>query len=396
MPNFKFFDSQGKQQEGSVEMADYAAARDQKISLTQRLQRKYSDADPKRGTVLEQMACSAGIFVRSDHKTGIQSTTMKDVMDGTAAIAMGNITRNDGNDQSIAGRILFPEVVMQIMAAELLESNDDWINSWNSMIALTQNIDTPMWSQPIINDKAPEGISAQAIAQLAEPTSLVSITTSQISRRIPTKSIGLVISDEAQQATTLDLVSIILNAHSRGQRIALAEQDMKDCVVGDSDRGLTALSAFKVDTLDSSINTAGTITQKAWVHYIHDNYRKMSITDIICDIDTALAIEGRANRPTIQTDNPNSPRIDAVFTVDNLAMSAPKLLIVDSDVFGANAVVGLDRRAALRKVINVSATYAATEEFVMRRGSGLRIDFGESTTRLYDDAWSYMTLDFTP
>jgi hypothetical protein len=128
------------------------------------------------------------------------------------------------------------------------------------------------------------------------------------------------------------------------------------------------------------------------VKYLRANYRKMTITDIICDIDTALAIEGRSGKPTINSDDPNSPRIDALFTLQNLGISAPRILLVDTAVTGANTIVGLDRRYAIRRVVNVAASYSAIEQYVMRRATSFRVDFGEIAHKLMTDAWSKMTL----
>ena len=52
------------------------------------------------------------------------------------------------------------------------------------------------------------------------------------------------------------------------------------------------------------------------------------------------------------------------------------VIVLPDGVIPANSFVAFDPSYALQKFINVSASYRAVEEFVMRRGSGLRFDIG--------------------
>jgi hypothetical protein len=80
------------------------------------------------------------------------------------------------------------------------------------------------------------------------------------------------------------------------------------------------------------------------------------------------------------------------MTVDNLSINAPPVLIVDDGVIPADTIVGLDSRYAIRRVINAQASYSAIEQYLMRRASAFRIDYGEFSHRLFDDAFSVMEL----
>lgn len=391
---YTIYDRKGSPTELSVDVTDYKAAGELGLSLTQYLTRKIGgDIDPKYGNVLEQCMSSSGMYLRSDNLTGIKPVTMKEVLDGGIQLDAATIVRNDGSQRNtVSGRLLFPEVILQIMQETLTEDHGDFLAGYNAMIAQTQTVTSPRVDQPQIDTTAPESSRSQPISQLAEPAVMVSITLNQKSYQIPTKSIGLMISDQAQQATTLDLVGLAMTAQARGENIAMVEDQLSSMIDGDSDLGETALTGFKANTLDSGITTAGTLSQKAWVHFLRDDYRKLNINWCLMDIDTALAVEGRSGKPTIQTDNPNSPRIDALFSVENLSLSAPRVLLLDSSVIGANTIVGLDSRFAIRRIINVSAAYSAIEQFVMRRATGFRVDYGQMAHKLYSEAWKKMTL----
>lgn len=388
-----FIDDTGSQQQVALDLSMYQAAAEDKISLSQYINRAYPTNSKVGATTFEQMAASSGMFVKGDKKLGINPPSMKDVMSGQVKILAGAINRSGGSEIATpASRILFPEIVMQAIESELNGSDDPFLAGVNKMIAITSNVNTPRVERPIINTSGPKATEAQPIAQLTAPPTMVSITVADQSYRIPTMSVGLEISEEAQQSSTLDLVSLALSANAREQAILRAEADLTSMFAGDADLGESAVSAVAATTFDAAINGTDKITQKGWVKFLRDNYRKMNKDWLIMNIDTALLIENRLNKPTTYTDDPTSPRIDSLFTIENLAIPTPNVLLVDSSVVAADTVYALDSRYAIRKVVNVSATYSAIEQYVLRKGSALRIDYGYVMKKLYNDAWTGVVL----
>jgi hypothetical protein len=391
---FVMKDKAGNNVEVPFNVSEYQAAENNGLTLTQHLTQKYGEGtdEGKYGSVIGQFMASAGMFMGEDNVTGLKSPTMHAV--ATGGIKVGAITRNDGsNSNSPSGRLLFPEILMRTIESELRESRDDFLNGWESMIAQTASISGPKFDQPIIDVTAPEASESNPISQLAPPDAMVSITVSDISRNIPTKSIGLMISDQAQQASTLDLVSLAMTAQARGERIRMIEGHLSDIINGSVDNGGSALSSVTAQSFDALVVAAGNITHKAYIKYLRTEYQKRSLNRIICDIDTALALEARAGKPTRDTvlDQSNTS-FPTGMSVDNLMVNSPSILLMDTAVVGANTVIGLDSRFAIRRVINVNAQYSAIENFLMRRATGFRIDYGEVAHRLYDDAFSKMTL----
>jgi len=338
MPKFNIVDAKtGGPQEIDVDILDYKAAGDQSLSLTQHLQNKF-DADPKYGTVLEQCMASAGMILRADPKTGLTPPSMKSIMDGTLDVNLGTINRNDGaNNHTPSGRLLFPEVIMQLIQAELTTSNDDFLGGYDQMVATTAFVNSPKVDQPTIDVTAPEASASQPIAQLAEPAKMVTITVNEKAWRIPTRSIGLTISDEAMAATALDLVGLAMTSQARGERVRMVEGQLAAMMAGDADVGESDLTSQTVTSasFDSASTTLANFSHTAWVKFLRAQYRKMTVTDIMCDIDMALAIENRTGKPTVTTDDPNSPRIDALFSLKNLGIVAPRILLVETAVVGA-------------------------------------------------------------
>lgn len=393
---YKIASKNGDQVEIEISVDDYQAAAAMGLNLSQYLSRKFGPVtdEVKFGPVIGQVMSAAGLFLSEDPETGYRAPTMKEVLSGMAAMSVGAITRNDGSQNNTpSGRLLFPEIVMRVIESELRADNGDFLGGFENLIASTVSITSPKFEQPIINVKAPEASEDMAISQNAEPTTMVGITVSDISRSIPTHSIGLTISDQALQATTLDLVNIIMSAQARGKRIRMAENNLKAILSGDVDMKMSALATRKANTLDAAIANPGEITHKAWVKYLRTNYQKRTITNVVTDIDTALAVEQRAGRPTSSNNyNGNGSNFPVNATIDNLMASSPRILLVDPAILGANTLMGLDNRFALRRVVNVAATYSAIEQYVLRRAQAMRVDFGEMTHRLFDDAFDVLTL----
>lgn len=105
---------------------------------------------------------------------------------------------------------------------------------YERMAAMTQVINGPRFDQPIINVSYPEESASNRISELAEPDAMISITTGNTSRKVPNKSIGLMISEEAMATTTLDLVNINMTAQARGERYRMVQEQLGAILNGDS------------------------------------------------------------------------------------------------------------------------------------------------------------------
>lgn len=395
---FRLRDRAGNLADVELDAAEYQAANQLGLSLTQYLSQKYGAQtdEAKYGSVINQMMLHAGMYLHSDSDTGLKAPSFAAIQSNR--LQVNALVRDDGSGRNTPnGRLLFPEIIMRAIESELREDTSDFVGGWNSMIALTTTVTSPKFDQPVINVKEAEKPASAPVSQLSEPDAMVSITTSNITSKIVTRSIGLMISDEAQEAATLDLVNIVMSAQARGERIRMIERDIKSIAEGNSDRDTRGgLSTVQAKSYDSALTTAGTISHKAWVKYLRSDYQKRSINRIITSVDVALAIEGRSGKPTMSANfSAEGTNLPVDQSIDNLAAQSPRVLLVDEALLGANILLGLDSRYALRRVINVSASYSAIEQFLMRRATGFRIDYGEMTHRLYDDAFNKMALTVT-
>lgn len=388
-------DRQGRNQEFELSLDHYKAAADQGLSLAQYLNRSIDTDVDAYGTPFDQMMASAGMYLTDDKQTGIKPPSLHSVLNGTTQINMGPIVRPDGSQAlTVSGRLLFPAAVLELVQSQLMDDHNSYVGIYNRMVAITSAVDSPRVDQPIINLTGPRDLRAQPIAQMAEPQSMTSITLSEKSVRIPTFSVGLEISDEAAKSSTIDLVSIALQQQAIGEQAYRVDYYLQSMVNGDADLGISALPSNTAASYDSTIAANGVITHKAWLKWLREDWKKLSIGWVICNLDTYLAIEGRSGRPTIYNgDRGTDERLNSIPTAANPGIpDAVQFFIVDSSVLGANTLVGIDPRYAIRKIVYTGASYSAIEQFIMRRSTAFRFDFAEASFRLIDNAWKKMTL----
>lgn len=374
-----------REREFGVEI--YKLASESGMDLRQYLRHQCADFDVTMGDPIDQMMTNAGMMDGA-HKSG-PALTMAQMAGMTQA---DGFRRPDGSDNSLGARLLYPQLILETLNANALrDDGSDILAQWESMIALTRNVNGNKAEQPIIDTSAPEESRSGRIAQLAEPETMVSITTGEKSFRIPTNSIGLMIANDAMAATTIDLVRIVMEAQSRGDKIRRVNEQLRSMVFGDIDQGIAALPVTKIGTFDTvGITVDGKITKRAYLKWLHSVQKTANVSRLLTNIDTAIDLD-EAFLPKITGED--SSKIASSWGGVNLGITQPSITPFDADVFGAGIIVGLDPRYAIQRFVNISASYDAIEEYVMRKATGFRVDFGEMATRLYDEAWSVVSLE---
>lgn len=364
----------------------YKQAAEAGMDLRQFLRHKCADFDVASGDVIDQMMTNAGMNDGKD-RAG-PALTMAQMAGMTTA---EGFRRPDGSDGSLGARLLYPQLILETMNANALrDDGSDILAVWERSVALTRNLNGQKADQPIIDTSAPEGSRSGRISQMAEPETMVSITTGERSFRIPTNSIGLLISHEAMAATTIDLVRIVMEAQARGDKIRRVGEQLRSMVFGDQDLGMSALPQNKVTKYDASITENGKITKRAYIKWLYEKHKTANISQVFTSLDTAMDVdEGLA--PT-HTGIDNS-KIITPWGGTNLNITQPTITPFDDDVFGVGILVGFDPRYAIQRFVNISASYDAIEDYVMRKATGFRVDYGEMATRMYDEAWSVLSLE---
>ena len=380
-------DKDGKNVEVPITPTLYQEAHEANQTVPQYLANRFETDAALYGSAFEQVCASSGLILGRDRAFGIRPPTVKAILEGTAGMSAGAITR----DAVPASRVLFPAVILEVIENQLAKERTSQPAIFDQMIAIDDTIAGDRIEQPVLDFQKPEAARSQGIAQLALPAAMLRVTASDISKKIPVFSLGMEMSDEAAKVVTVDLTALALSRQVAVEKDLRVEEYITAFVNGDADQGYAALTATTSTSLDAAA-TGGVLTQKAWVKWLAQNRRKRTIDFIICDIDTALKIDARTNRPVVTQANDPNWKINSTPDPLNLSLQNVKMFIVEVGVIATNTVVGLDSRHAIRRIRNSEAEYKASEQFALRKGIGLRFDFGEMAYRLFDDAWDVLTI----
>ena len=387
-------DAKGDKQAVDLHVGMYREAAEAGQSLAQYLGTHYPTNAERDGTALEQLMEQTGIFVRGNKAFGLKPSTMEDVL--SPKEAAGTAITREGVP---ASRVLFPAVFLDVIENKLMVDYTTNPNALSSMVAQEDAINGDRWERPVLNYSNPEAARGAPVSQLSLPNTLLSITASDKSMRIPSWAIGLEVSEQALRSTTLDLVGMAVARQAAVESNERANNYILTLLNGDTDLSMAALSSFsgKVVTatsLDSTIaSAAGVLSQKAWMTWLTNRAYKRTITHVVTDMATALAIQNRTGKPVITTDNPNSTRIDTLLDVINPTWTNQVKVFLTNDAnWPANTIMGIDARYGIHRVTSLTAQYSAIEQFAMKRSTMMRFDKGELVYRLFDEAFEVLTL----
>lgn len=301
-------------------------------------------------------------------------------------------------DNSVTGRLVVQAFLMDAIEASLRSSDYGITGLFNRKAAVTDSINGTKFERPILNFTRPAAGRSKGIAQLSEPTSMLLMTASDKSFKIAGSSIGIEYSDQVANSVSLPIVTLSMQRQAEEEALERVEDQLLNFLNGDTDLDMVALASVsgavknaKTD-YDSTL-AAGALSQKAWVGWLFNNSRKRRIDTVVTDLAGALAIENRSGRPNVQGDNATSKRIDTLESVVNPTWPDRVEVIISQDPsWPTNSIMGFDSRYGYHIVTSTSMSYSAMEQFALRRSTKMRIDAGSIAYRLYDDAFSVLTL----
>lgn len=386
-----FINAKGENHEFEVSLDVIKAAADNRQSVRDYINSTLDTDASKYGDAFSQLCASEGIVLIPQKDYGMRAPSLQSVLSGRPILEAGAIVRQPSSQ---ARALLMPAIgalVEDKLVADLNMNADEF----DSLVAQDDTIADEWLLWPEINFNGPEAARSQVTSQLAKPATMMSITTSEKSIRIPTFSLGIEWSEQATKYIQLDLLALAIARQVAVERNDRANQNLLMMLNGDADMGQGSLSSLGKVTTAVSLDSAATtgITQKAWMLWLYQNSKKRKLNALVTDIAGAMALEGRANKPVITGDNPNSPRIDATVSVKNPTWNSDlPIFIVDPSVgWPAKTILGLDTRYAIQRVTSTNASYQAQEDFVLRRGSAMRFDFGQICRRIFTDAFEVLT-----
>lgn len=383
----------------------YKEASVKKLTMRQLVNQKFPTAADAPET-FKQLCAGAGMRFKADKETGQPASTMQEILDPLdfSASTSGGQGTYDQLEAVPDSRILFPAAIMEVVEDSLITKEDSATNAFESIVGMRSTVASKRLEQPVISFKNPQGAEDsgyQRTAQNSRPAIMLSLTASDTARTIPSGAVGMEISDEAL-ATGLDIVTSTITRFTKKNDYAEWVTQIGKLLSGDPDAAVTpmaagtsALSTFSAQSLDATVTAAGTISQKAWLKYLYKDNLQLTVDTIICDFDTALALDNRSGRPT-NVQNNSTDRLDIPFSIIYPAFQANvNILVMPAGTFPANTIMGFMSSDAVAKTISSIASYSAIEAQLIKKSTEFRWDRGFITYRMYDDAFSVMTLTVT-
>jgi hypothetical protein len=402
----KFLNAKGEPQEVELQASIYREADAANLNVQAYINRQFETDPTKYGTAFDQMLASISMVVpdaKTQRELGLRAPSMYDVLHGGAVFSAAANTAGVGAPQGSQSRTLFPAAIVAYMENALVKDYETDANTFDKLIAQTISVPTDRFEQPVINMSGVKGgpmeAKAQRRAQLAPPPVMMSFTTTDVTRKIPTFALGMEFSKEALRATTLDLVGMATRRQLQVERDAWVYSNLSDIISGDNDVNTGSLASLgysvATNTLDSSA-ASGTITQKAWLKWLYRLRKYRKIDWVICDLDSYLKLEARTGRPSLTAIDTLLPRMEAHGFVQNPGIGDVKVWLVDDAASGgpvaASTLLGLDSRYALIRVRNTSADVTAAEQYALRQAEAFSIQFGEMIYRQYPEALDMLTI----
>ena len=342
-------------------------------------------------TASEQLFAQCGLYRTADLKSGIKPAKIRDILDGGGLSAAGTAPGSTGISRFVA-----PAAILAGVQNDIYEDRSGVLAQFMNLVAFTQSVAGNRYEKPVFNYDPARNSRAKPVAQLAEPTSIGLLTVGEQSGTIPIFASGLEISDQAMDYFGFAEVQKCMSIMATYDIAERADGWLLSMMAGDADHGMAALSGDQVEkavTIDSAIAAAGVLTQKAWIKWIAKHSKRAPITHVITDIDGALAIQNRIGRPTANTDNQTSQRMDTIEVVmDPLWPSNLPIYIVTDANWPVNTILGISKPNAIVLHESSTANYSSVEQFVTRRSTKFRIDYGAVAARFYTRAFHRLNL----
>ncbi len=347
-------------------------------------------------TASEQLFAQCGLYRVTDAQMGVKSAKIREVMDSMNGIALNGAATAPGS--SGISRFVAPAALLTGIQNDIYEDRSGVLGQFKALVGTMQSVQGNRYERPIFNYDPARAGRAKPIAQLAEPVTVGLLTHSESSGTIPVFSYGLEISDQAMDYFSFAEVQKCMSIMATYDMAERADGLLISMINGDADHGMAALSTVSgavqtAKSFDDSITTAGTLTQKAWMLWIATHSKRAPITHIICGINEALAIQNRTGRPVVTGDNGTSRRIDTneVITNEMWPSELPIYLVTDPN-WPSGCVLGISKSTAIIMYESATANYSSVEQFVTRRSTKFRADFGFTAQRFYDRSFHYLSL----
>jgi len=105
-----------------------------------------------------------------------------------------------------------------------------------------------------------------------------------------------------------------------------------------------------------------------------------------------MVLDQLLNGTNSSTNGPTATITSAVSVLNANWPSNVQIWVSNDPLWPANTIMGLDKSAGVHRITSLTAAYSAIEQFAMKRSTMLRIDKGDMSYRLFDEAFEVLTL----
>jgi hypothetical protein len=246
-----YIDAAGSKQAIDLGLDTYKNAAERGQSVPQYLASTFPTDAAKYGSPFEQLCEQTGIFLKGNKDFGLRPSTVGEVLNPKQEAA--SITK----EGVPASRILFPAVILGLIEDKLAVDLKTSVTGLESLIAVDDSIASDKFERPVLNFSNPEAARSAPVGQLALPQSMLTITASDVARKIPSWAIGLEISEQAQRSTTLDLVGLAVARQAAVESNEKAYGYILSFLNGEADYSISALRVVE-DRVQETSTTTGT------------------------------------------------------------------------------------------------------------------------------------------
>jgi hypothetical protein len=384
MPKINFIDAAGRNQEAEIEASVYREAAAANLKVPQYLAQKYPTDPDKYGSTFKQMCAQAGLFANSDPETGKTATSMASLFN--AAVSLPN------NASASPSNVLFPALMLSLIEDWVAPNTVPFENLFNSVIANTQSVNTPILLQPMINVRDAYDSDFGMLTDFAEPPQIMSITASSKPIKMPLMGAGTVVSNTVAQYG-IDQLAFQTTAHLRGIRPKYIKRMLKQVLTGDTDLGIPVISGTNSSTYDATAVSAATFSHKAFLKWLWQDWETFMVDTLFMGFDTFLTLENRLGRPTVQTDDGTDARLNTSLSLSLPGIpNALRVFPVDDTIVGANTIIGIDSSLAIQRFVNVAAETTVMEQMALKRATAFMYTVSEICLHARPNAFGFKKL----
>lgn len=288
-------------------------------------------------------------------------------------------------------RILFPEFLNRMARWALLTADDDPYDINLITGGNEEGLNENTFKELFIDDKEAD----YQMSHVGELGGFPEIKVSYSEKAEGMKKYGVAIkwSYEFLRRARIDMIRPVIAKVALMQRRAIFKEGIDKLINGGGTTMTPAASSAAINTFDTDISAAGTLTYYGWLKWLNSR-RPHSIDTVFCNFDTAYkiitmtraSVDTLALRESLNPAIANSPALVRGLKAD------PKIVIIDDADISSNVILGIDSRFAAKRYFEIGADMTETERIINQQFERVVISHVDGFSKIYPAATHVVTL----